>query len=1000
MPGPAFRQTGIVLSCPMPKPAWEKVLLNCADPARARRYWETLLASPAGITLRRATAEQSRILITLLSGSDYLGDLLVGHPEWVLHALNSEWLKAPRPPEGLRQDVASRLDQTLQRNDLEGAFQQLRLFKQRESLRIAARDLARLGPTGEIIHELSDLADICLETVFRILLQQLSDRLGTPWHQTDKGSWQSTEFCVLGLGKLGGHELNYSSDVDLIFVYAEEGFLFPGRPKKSDVGKGMSNHQFFSRLAKEFITEVSRLTDQGALYRVDVRLRPEGDSGPLVRSLQSYENYYAQWGQTWERMMLVKARPVAGSMALGAELLEAIQPFRYPRSLNLRILNEVASMKDRIETGVVRSGDLDRNVKLGRGGIREIEFIAQTYQVLHGGKNPFLQGSQTVPALQNLVRYRLIAPQDAEELVAAYGFLRDVEHRLQMENNLQTHTLPVERKQRERLGALMGFESLKAFEDALRNHTAGVRRIFEQTLKSESDPAPPVIPREFEEHAEELKRMLGARSFRDVEHAFQLLTLFVHGPGYVHVSVRTVDLALELVPRLLGYCPLKAGHSSPFPAAPQGKVLSDPDRVLARLDSFIQAYGARTMLYETWTHNPSLFELLLLLFDRSEFLAEVAIRTPDLVEDLQLSGRLQRGKTPEETLRDLRYGLKDPDQFLWLRRYHQAEQMRIGLRDILGLVDFEHNLTELSALADACLRYALEIVQNRYRLKKPPFTIIALGKLGGSEINYGSDLDIIFVADANVEDLPALQKYAIETMELLSKPTEVGIVFQTDARLRPDGEKGLLVNTLKAYDDYFRQRAQLWEIQSFTRTRVVAGDSTLGGAFQQQARTWTDFSNSATPVAAYTPDWKASIAKMRARIEKERTPSGKEPLAIKTGAGGLMDAEFIAQMFALENNWQEPNTLKGLLRVQSEQKLPPDRALSLIASYRQLRRIEGILRRWSFAGETVLPDDSAALYRVAIRCGYTNADEFMNTVSAWRQSIRDVFNGVFQTGKQ
>ncbi|HEY1170795.1 MAG TPA: bifunctional [glutamate--ammonia ligase]-adenylyl-L-tyrosine phosphorylase/[glutamate--ammonia-ligase] adenylyltransferase [Verrucomicrobiae bacterium] len=975
----------------MPKPAWEKLLLECADPPRARRYWEALLASPAGTTLRRMSVEQCRIIISLFSASEHLGSLLVAHPEWMLHALKADLLKNPRQPEGLRRDVSSWLDDALRHKQYDHAFQQLRLFKQRESIRIAARDLSRLGSTMEIVRELSDLADICLEVVQRLVQQQLTARLGNPWHQNSNGSWEPTEFCILGLGKLGGQELNYSSDVDLIFLYAEEGFLFPARPRKSETGKGISNHQFFTRLAKEFITHVSQLADEGALYRVDVRLRPEGDAGPLVRSLQSYENYYAQWGQIWERMMLLKARPVAGSAALGAEFLEMIQPFRYPRSLNLRILNEVAATKDRIETEVVRSGELDRNVKLGRGGIREIEFIVQTHQVLQGGRNPFLHGAQTIPALKNLVRYRLIPPQEAEQLTAAYCFLRDVEHRLQMENNLQTHTIPAGRKPRERLAALMGFEKLQEFEDALVTHTTNVRLIFEHTLRSESETAPAAIPDDLESNPAVWKRILEARSFRDVDHALQLLTMFVHGPGYVHVSPRTVELALGLVPHLLRYCPLKPGHASPFPPPPEGKTLSDPDRVLARLDSFIQAYGARMMLYETWTHNPSLFELLLLLFDRSEFLAEVAIRTPDLVEDLQLSGRLRRSKTADETLNDLRYGLNDPDQLLWMRRYHQAEQMRLGLRDILGLVDFEHNLTELSALADACLRYALEAVQMRNRLEQPPFTIIALGKLGGSEINYGSDLDIIFIANDKPDDLPRLQKYAVELMELLSKHTDYGIVFQTDARLRPDGEKGLLVNTLEAYDEYFRQRAQLWEIQSFTRTRIIAGDSTVGEAFQRTASAWTDFSQAAPPVAAYARDWRQQIVRMRARIEKERTPTDSEHLAIKTGAGGLMDAEFLAQIFVLENGWQEPNTLKALLRAQSEEKLPGDKASALITHYRRLRRIEGILRRWSFAGETELPDDPAALHRVAIRCGFENADEFAKAVSVSRQNIRAIY---------
>jgi glutamate-ammonia-ligase adenylyltransferase len=412
-----------------------------------------------------------------------------------------------------------------------------------------------------------------------------------------------------------------------------------------------------------------------------------------------------------------------------------------------------------------------------------------------------------------------------------------------------------------------------------------------------------------------------------------------------------------------------------------------------------------------------------LLFDRSEFLAEVAIRTPDLIDDLLATGRLRQRKTTAGILRDLRYGLKDADQFFWLRRYHEAELMRLGLRDILGLAGLEQNLTELSALADACLQYALEVVMRKNKIKKPPFVIIGFGKLGGCEIDYGSDLDVVFVADSKVKNLSKLQRVAAEVMELLSRRTEQGIVFHVDARLRPDGEKGLLVNTLDACGNYYRRRAQLWEIQALTRTRPVAGDLKLGEQFQKLAATLTNFTETSkkqsrrgelreppsqsgrrgTPPsetktatglpACFTPDWKRQIHQMRMRIEMERTPHGKDELAIKTGKGGLMDAEFIAQTLCLEQGWQEANTLRALERGHTNGVLPD--ADKLIENYRQLRRVEGILRRWSYEGETVLPDDASAYYRVSVRCGFPSPEEFRNALAKWRRAIRAVYEKVF-----
>jgi glutamate-ammonia-ligase adenylyltransferase len=293
------------------------------------------------------------------------------------------------------------------------------------------------------------------------------------------------------------------------------------------------------------------------------------------------------------------------------------------------------------------------------------------------------------------------------------------------------------------------------------------------------------------------------------------------------------------------------------------------------------------------------------------------------------------------------------------------------------------------------------------KIKKPPFVIIGLGKLGGCEINHCSDLDIMFVTDATAKALPKLQKLAARVMDLLSRRTEQGIVFVTDARLRPDGEKGLLVNTLAAYEEYYWQRAQLWEIQSLTRTRPVAGDLKLGEKFQQLAVRLTDFRSKQKAesgkqkfpkspyVVAYCVNWKRTIHEMRTRIERERTPQGQDDLAIKTGRGGLMDAEFVAQALCLEHGWHEPNTLRGLERGRAVGVLPA--ADGLIENYKQLRRLEGILRRWSYEGETVLPDDPAPFYRVAVRCGFRTSEQFCATLAIWRSAIRDSYEKVFCT---
>ncbi len=935
-------------------------------------------------------------MASLLGGSQALGNLLAGEPE-LLSVLEPEELKFPRRPGGLQSEVLELLKPLLKSGDFAPALNQVRKFKQRETLRVAARDLARIGTLPEIILEISNIADVCLDGVWRICHQQLVQRHGQPWQQDERGAWQPTTACVVGLGKLGGQELNYSSDVDVMFAYSAEGGVFKEKPADGQSPKpALSNHQFFNRLAETFIAEVARLTPQGSLYRIDLRLRPEGDLGPLTRSLESYENYYGQWGQTWERMMLIKARGVAGDESLAAEFLEMIQPFRYSRSISPSVLREVAAMKDRIENEVLRADELERNVKLGRGGIREIEFIVQSVQLLRAGRQPFLQGAQTLPGLEKLAQYELLTPDDAHELAAAYIFLRDVEHRLQMEDNRQTHTIPTERPARTRLARLMGFATLKKFEAALAEHTGNVRRIFDRLLKADGGGGTleAEFPPRFEDFEPQWKTILSDVGFKDINKALRVLREFVEGPGFVHVSPRTIEMARRLLPRLFALC--RGGVAEQEGAGAAQPPLSDPDRVVTRLDNFVGAYGARATLFELWNSNSAIFELLVLLFDRSEFLAELAIRTPDLVDELVTSDRLRRRKTAEETLRDLLHGLRDEDQHLWLRRYHQTELMRIGLRDILGLADFEQYLTEFSALADACLQYALEVVLHRHKIKKPPFVIVGLGKLGGREIDYGSDLDIVFVCPDRTHLPAALTPLALEVIDLLARRTELGLVFHTDARLRPDGEKGLLVNTLKAHENYYRERAQLWEIQSLTRTRAIAGDMKLGAQYGALTASLTDFKRPKPLPKEYTSDWKHKIHQMRMRIEKERTPPGKDALAIKTGRGGLMDAEFIAQALCLENAWTEANTLAALQRGKEAGVLRD--ADELIHNYRQLRRLEGILRRWSYEGETILPEHPAPYHRVSVRCGFSSSEALRDALADWRRAIREVYQTVFKPG--
>lgn len=957
----------------MPASIWNRFWNLAVDPDRARRVVEELRHHPDSARfITSIRPDSASALVRVAGGSSYLASLLLREPAWASACFKPDALAHGRRAEGLRLESATFLDEAIGRADHAAALTALRRFRERESLRIAARDLAGVDQVEGITRELSDLADVCLAGVYRIVRAQLASRHGEPWHRAQEGPWVPTPFCVLALGKLGGQELNFSSDVDLLFVYGDEGTVFRDPPAaRAEPRPGaMPNHQFFRRLAEHFGSEVARISPDGQLYRVDLRLRPEGDTGPLARSLDSYETYYAEWGQTWERLMLLKARPIAGDRQLGAEFLETIQSFRHPRSLSEGLLEEVAATKSRLETEAVQ-GDSHRDVKRGRGGIRDIEFIAQSLQLLNAGRQPFLQSATTLPTLSKLSEYDLLSSSDASCLADAYRFWRDVEHRLQMDENRQTHTLPQDEAGLLRIARLMGCSSIPEFEGKRRTHTDRVRTIYDRFLGNRvtSDPAPD-LPPTTRAGEEAWFNLLGRHGFRDPALSTRRIRELVDGPGWSHVSRRTGQLGRALLPNLLSICP-GGSHFRSTPGRVPG-VLSDPDRVLARLDRFIQAYGNRSTLYETWSANPLFFELLLWLFDRSEALGEIAIRTPDLVEEILAGGHLRRARTHLETLSDLRHGRADADQSRWLRRYHQAEQLRIGLRSILDFATAPQTQSELSILAEACLAYALEVLQHRHRLRNPPFALIGLGKLGGAELTFGSDLDLLFVARDRQGDLERSIRLASEFIALLSGASELGQAYAIDARLRPDGDKGLLVNTASAYLDYYHRRARLWEIQSLTRARPVGGDIPSANRFIAAIAPLTRFTDGNPGIAAWQADWKQAIDHMLYRIQSERTSPGTEALAFKTGPGGLVTAEFLAQKWALAEGFHEPNTRKALEQGVALGRLDPEQGQSLLGAFDSLRRIELVLRRWSCSPEVVLPSDPTALDRVAVRCGHPN----------------------------
>src|SRR5213594_4669476 len=516
-------------------------------------------------------------------------------------------------------------------------FGALRFWKGREMTRVALRELANVAPLEETTGELSQIAEICVRRVFQSINAEFKQRYGSP----------SAEFAILALGKLGGGELNHSSDVDLLFLYSDEGQLSPH----------LSYHEFFNRLAKKILETFSIPHPEGSLFRIDLRLRPEGSAGPLARSLESMENYYAGFGETWERLALIKARGVAGSGELAYEFLRQHQPFIYPKSTTPELLDEIASIKQRIERDLVGTENLERDVKLGRGGIRDIEFIVQTLQLIHGARHPFLQEQNMLKALRALRELDLLPGNEVLTCDNTYRFLRRVEHRLQIEAEQQTHVVPRDAEALRHLALSLRFSSREDFTAALHERMRAVRPIFQRIISK--TPA----TRTEAPHGTDLE------IFHDQKRAAKAFTDLAQGATVFHIAPRTRQIFSKLRPILIGWLTKTA----------------DPDATLNQFVRFVEAYGLRSLFFELLVENTRLLELFMKTLDASRFAGELLIRRPQLLEDITRDPAFHQPRSMAENLRRLDSLGANANNLDPIRAYRQRQTLRIMLRDIMGL---------------------------------------------------------------------------------------------------------------------------------------------------------------------------------------------------------------------------------------------------------------------------------------------------------------------------
>jgi glutamate-ammonia-ligase adenylyltransferase len=857
-------------------------------------------------------------LLHLFAVSSICAARIIQNPELLL------WLSQPEICRQTRDQIemANELYRMAGSEVAVNNFRILRRWKNKEMTRIALRELANAAALEETTAELSQLAEICVREVFAHWNGKLRESSGSP----------AAEFAILALGKLGGRELNHSSDVDLIFLYSEEG----------EVSSRLSYHQWFNRLAEKILETFSIRDPEGSLFRIDLRLRPEGSAGPLARSLESMENYYAGFGETWERIALIKARRIAGGRELAYEFLRQHQPFIYPRSPTPDLLDEIAKIKRRIERDALGMDELDRDVKLGRGGIREIEFVVQTLQFIHGGRNAFLQETSTLNALRALAELELIPPAEVVDLDRAYRFLRQVEHRLQIEAEQQTHTVPRDPVALKRLARSLGFDSANEFSAALKKTMQNVRSIFDRVISSA--PAEGALP--------------DLKLFNDEKAAARSLADLLKPTSASHVAQRTKQIFAKLRPALLD----------------QMAKTADPDAVLNQFVRFVEAYGLRGLLFELLATNPTLLELVIKTLDGSRFAGDLLIRRPQLVEEITRDKNFNQPRPIAEHCARLESFGSSATNLDPIRAYRQRQLLRIMMRDVLGVAEASVIFAELSELAEACLTFTNTLLGGEN------VTIVGLGKFGGGELSYGADIDLLFVGDDT--------RSAQNLVTAMTQPSAEGTIASLDARLRPDGEKGPLVAPLAAYESYYRERAQLWEIHALTRARPISGP--LQTAYLDVVqRIWREVGKQS--------DLLAKIDNMLERIRRERG-SGSEFPDFKTGSGGMIEAEFLVQALQMRSGIWEPNWQRALKALQ-ENKIVSDRdASSATQSYELLRRAETALRRLENKNVSTLPPAPEEQEKLAMRLGYKTADLFAKEYRAARETIHTLYDRYIKSG--
>lgn len=924
-------------------PPWLKTAENfVVDLKKTYTYFEELLKKhPEPKSLLEYLNERRFILLLMiLEQSRCLRKFLLRHPTEFQNTIPNLWYLVKE-----REDYLKELKNLTSNVQDDYSFsEKLAFYRHKELMRLFAKELLGVSSYEDILNEYSHLADALIEISFQRVWEESVDTYGEPKEENGKIATAT----VLGLGKLGSEELNYYSDIDLIFIHSSD---------KGNAGK-LSLNEFFTKFFQKLVKLMTTQTSEGVPYSVDLDLRPFGKSGPISMSLRSAELYYESYGRIWEKFALLRARYSAGDYNLADRFLkEVVNPFVFS-SVDYKVIEEIRLMKKRIETEGKKRFIKGYNVKTGEGGVREVEFSVQSLVILLGAKSPILRERNTYRAIYKLMQKGIFSSDEAEALEKAYTFLRKLEHRIQLKECLQTHVL--REGDKELFAKFLGFASKEELENQLNYHKQNVKAVFDQLLPKEKiEELNSIQEAVITEDLEWGEKLLKERGFKSAKQIFLLLTEPVYGTKNIHFSEKEKRIYIRLIPRIVEL----------------SQKATNPDETVKNFFKFFfNPTGRRVILSED--KREEFFDKLFTIFSLSNYLSYLISKNPDLVEDaLTLYRDFPSLEDFEKEFQKYRETLNLSPENLY-RRFKTVWEVRIGLVYLLKEEEKYKKLKKLFLSLSSLADFILIKLWNDLGLNKNEALLYSLGKLGSRELNFGSDLDLVFSV-RNLEEKQEVYDKVKNLVRFITAHTSEGYLYSVDFRLRPMGTKGELVPTYDFYKKYFKRKARTWERLAWTRARFTVGEKSFHKEFERLIEEFL-----------FDAPWgekeKREVYEMRLKLQ-DVSKKGKGIIDIKLGEGGIVDGEFLIQYLLIKEKIREASMIGGfekLIDYYPELK-------TAYESFMFLRLVETHLRLMKERGTSVLTEQD--IPKVATSIGM-DEERFRKELKKRMEKLRDTFN--------